>query len=115
MLVGRVVITHKDWGNLDCGMALSMVAAPESFAPARRGDENDDTILDELLGKLLDADLSVMDLSVDSDVFKGLDDVMQAPLEAPAVSDVTVPGRGVPRVPGRPQAPQVCERVNASR
>ncbi len=97
-------------------MALSMAAASESLAPARKGDiDEDDTILDELLGKLLDADLSVMDLSVDSDVFKGLDDVMQAPLEAPAVSDVTVPGWGVPRDPGRQQAPQVCETVNASR
>ena len=75
-------------------MGPSAAAALE-LAPASTAEDDDDASMDELLGKLLEGGQSAMDLGMDSDIFEGLEDVLQAPLEA-SVSELTVPGLGLP-------------------
>lgn len=52
--------------------------------------------MDGLLDKLLEADQPAMNKDMDLDIFEGLYDILQAPLDAPSVSELTVPGWGLP-------------------
>ncbi len=71
-------------------------AAALELAPAWTNDIHNDDLMDGLLDKLLEAGQPAVNQDMDLDIFEGLYDVLQAPLEAPSVSELTVPGWGLP-------------------